>query len=168
VKTRFQAFAFKCKLYCYVTFPQMYELQWKPIEATTGSGAAAIHWKKIDGYDASGRAVLKEVYSQAMGGAVLGFEVNLEAILERAKQTQRDVHKTITETEKVDVELEENPAVVAAASSELLAVLREAAADAAAATAASSSPAMMTPCPMYVFVSRSRAVQVGFSLPVGA
>lgn len=132
--------------------PQMYQLQWTPIdEKASASSSTAIHWKKFDGYDAGGRAVLKEVYSQAMGGAVVGFEVNIEAVLDRAKQKQREVASTHeTAWEKDEDDLEENPSVVAAATSELLAVLREAAADAAA---AASSPAS-APCPMYIFVSR--------------
>jgi acyl-CoA synthetase (AMP-forming)/AMP-acid ligase II/3-oxoacyl-(acyl-carrier-protein) synthase/acyl carrier protein len=142
--------------------PQLYQLVWKPFDAASSTPPSslpgpAIHWKKYDGYNAGGRAVLKEVYSQAMGGAVLGFEVNVEAILDRARQTQQTViGADVTDSNQGD--LDETPCVVAAACAEMLLVLREAAADAAVSAAAtksasksSSSPA--PPCPMYIFIS---------------
>jgi len=113
-------------------FPQMYQLQWKPLSASgsePGAGheqaSPAIHWKRFDAYDAGGRRALKEVYHVASGGrAALGFEVDVESIVTRAKMSSRQ------HLQPADADEEENTNVLAAATSELLTILREAAADA--------------------------------------
>ena len=134
-------------------FPQMYRLEWKPLSASgsrtgAGDGQAAspeIHFKRFDAYDASGRGVLKEVYHMASGGAALGFEVDVDSIVKRAKMSARQPQQP------ADADEEEDAAVIAAATSELLAVLREAAADAAV------PQGVVPPPPFYLFTSRGAA-----------
>jgi hypothetical protein len=113
-------------------FPHMYQLKWKPLLASgsePGAGhehaSPAIHWKRFDAYDASGRRALKDVYHMASGGrAALGFEVDVESIVTRAKMSSRQL------LHPADTDEEEDTNILAAATSELLTILREAAADA--------------------------------------
>ena len=99
--------------------PDAYAMEWRAMEPTDATDASesatAIHWKRWDAYDASGRAVLKDVYAQANFNAVPGFEVNLDAIARRAAAETRAG--------------EDAPETVAAATAALLPILREAVSD---------------------------------------
>ena len=109
--------------------PDTYLIDWCIIEGSSNSKpqsndekSKTIIWKSWSELNANGRAVLRDVYSQAGFDAVPGFEIYIDGIICEAQQS---VVKASPDSSTDEC----SPMVVAAAIELLLAILREAAID---------------------------------------
>ena len=139
--------------------PHKYRLAWTyaPTDAPINpTSSRQIHWEKFYAHDKRGRTSLKDLYSKNSGNALLGFEVDIDILLNRAILTQVPFDQKFDEAEVA----EETPRVIAAAATSLLDILREAVDDDIA------QDILLAPPPLYLFSSRGAEVRPTIALLV--